>query len=107
TPAAEKTAGRRSVGGPHPSRRPSHSGRAAGFERALSPCDSLYQELQSGVMSNDDRQAAQVRLNDLLTIIRGMPAQRDQLARLLEEAEALERAISAFHLRSEERRVGK
>lgn len=49
-------------------------------------------------MSNDDRQAAQHRLNDLLTIIRGMPAQKDQLARLLEEAEALERAISAFHL---------
>jgi len=49
-------------------------------------------------MSTEDRQAAQVRLNDLLTIIRGMPAQKDQLARLLEEAEALERAISAFHL---------
>lgn len=49
-------------------------------------------------MSNDDRQAAQHRLNDLLTILRGMPAQKDQLARLLEEAEALERAISAFHL---------
>lgn len=49
-------------------------------------------------MSTDDRQAAQHRLNDLLTIVRGMPAQKDQLARLLEEAEALARAISAFHL---------
>jgi len=49
-------------------------------------------------MSTEDRQAAQRRLNDLLTIIRGMPAQKDQLGRLLEEAEALERAISAFHL---------
>lgn len=49
-------------------------------------------------MSTDERQAAQRRLSDLLTIIRGMPAQKDQLARLLEEAEALERAISAFHL---------
>ena len=49
-------------------------------------------------MSTEDRQAAQVRLNDLLTIVRGMPAQKDQLARLLEEAEALERAINAFHL---------
>ena len=49
-------------------------------------------------MSTEDRQAAQVRLNDLLTIVRGMPAQKDQLARLLEEAEALERAIKAFHL---------
>lgn len=50
------------------------------------------------VMSTEDRQAAQRRLTDLLTIIRGLPAQKDQLARLLEEAEALERAISAFHL---------
>ena len=49
-------------------------------------------------MSTEDRQAAQRRINDLLTIVRGMPAQKDQLGRLLEEAEALERAISAFHL---------
>jgi hypothetical protein len=49
-------------------------------------------------MSTDDRLAAQRRLTDLLTIIRGMPAQKEQLARLLEEAEALERAIGAFHL---------
>jgi hypothetical protein len=49
-------------------------------------------------MSTEDRQAAQRRLNDLLTIVRGMAAQKEQLARLLEEAEALERAISAFHL---------
>jgi len=50
------------------------------------------------VMSTEDRQAAQRRLNDLLTIVRGMPAQKDQLVRLVEEAEALDRAISAFHL---------
>ncbi len=49
-------------------------------------------------MSTEDRQAAQARLNDLLTIIRGLPAHKDQLARLLEEAEALGRAIAAFHL---------
>src|SRR5258708_34402788 len=49
-------------------------------------------------MCNAERQAARQRLHDLLTIVRGMPAQKDQLARLLEEAEALERAISAFHL---------
>jgi hypothetical protein len=49
-------------------------------------------------MSTEDRQAAQRRLTDLLTIVRGMTAQKDQLARLLEEAEALERAISAFHM---------
>lgn len=49
-------------------------------------------------MSTEDRQAAQRRLNELLTIVRGMPAQKDQLARLVEEAEALDRAISAFHL---------
>ena len=52
----------------------------------------------SNAMSTEERQAAQKRLNDLLTIIRGMPAQQDQLARLIEEAEALDRAISAFHL---------
>jgi hypothetical protein len=52
----------------------------------------------SNAMSTEERQAAQKRLNDLLTIIRGMPAQKDQLARLVEEAEALDRAISAFHL---------
>lgn len=49
-------------------------------------------------MSTEDRQAAQRRLHELLTIVRGMPAQKDQLARLVEEAEALDRAISAFHL---------
>jgi hypothetical protein len=49
-------------------------------------------------MSTEDRQAAQRRLNDLLTIVRGMPAEKDQLARLVEEVEALDRAISAFHL---------
>jgi hypothetical protein len=52
----------------------------------------------SNAMSTEERQAAQTRLNDLLTIVRGMPAQKDQLARLVEEAEALDRAISAFHL---------
>lgn len=48
-------------------------------------------------MSTEDRQAAQRRLKELLTMVRGMPAQ-DQLTRLVEEAEALDRAISAFHL---------
>jgi hypothetical protein len=48
-------------------------------------------------MSTDERQAAQQRLNDLLTILKGMP-QKEQLASLLEEAEALSRAIAAFHL---------
>ena len=48
-------------------------------------------------MSTDDRQAAQRRLNDLLTIVRAAPG-RDQLTRLIEEAEALDRAISAFHM---------
>jgi hypothetical protein len=51
------------------------------------------------VMSTEDRQAAQRRLTDLLTIVRGMSApQQEQLVRLVEEAEALDRAISAFHL---------
>lgn len=48
-------------------------------------------------MSTEDRQAAQRRLNELLTMVRAMPA-NSQLARLVEEAEALDRAISAFHL---------
>ena len=49
-------------------------------------------------MSTEERQAAQRRLHDLLTIVRNMPAEQAQLARLAEEAEALDRAISAFHL---------
>lgn len=48
-------------------------------------------------MPTDDRQAAQRRLNDLLTIVRAAPV-RDQLTRLIEEAEALDRAIGAFHM---------
>lgn len=48
-------------------------------------------------MPTDDRQAAQRRLNDLLTIVRAAPV-RDQLTRLIEEAEALDRAIAAFHM---------
>jgi hypothetical protein len=48
-------------------------------------------------MTTDDRQAAQDRLKDLLTILNGMP-QKDQLGRLIEESEALARSIAAFHL---------
>ena len=48
-------------------------------------------------MSNEERHAAQRRLTDLLTMLRDMP-QQEQLARLLEEAEALDRSIGAFHL---------
>lgn len=48
-------------------------------------------------MSTEDRQAAQRRLNDLLTLVRALPKD-DGLGRLIEEAEALDRAISAFHL---------
>jgi hypothetical protein len=48
-------------------------------------------------MSTEDRQAAQRRLNELLMMVRAMPANA-QLTRLLEEGEALDRAISAFHL---------
>jgi hypothetical protein len=48
-------------------------------------------------MSTEDRQAAQRRLNDLLTMVRASPG-KDQLSRLIEEAEALNRSISAFHL---------
>lgn len=49
-------------------------------------------------MSNDSRQAAQHRLSDLVTMLRADGAHADQLKPLLEESEALERAIAAFHL---------
>jgi hypothetical protein len=48
-------------------------------------------------MSTDDRQAAQGRVTDLLKLLKGAP-QPDQLSRLIEETEALGRAIAAFHL---------
>jgi hypothetical protein len=49
-------------------------------------------------MSTDEREAAQRRLTDLITVLRGLPSQQDQLSGLITEAEALARAISAFHL---------
>jgi hypothetical protein len=49
-------------------------------------------------MSTDDRQAAQGRLNDLITLLRGLPSHQEQLTDLIREAEALARAIAAFHL---------
>jgi len=48
-------------------------------------------------MSTDDRQAAQGRVNDLLALLHAAPAQRE-LSSLIEETEALGRAIAAFHL---------
>ena len=47
-------------------------------------------------MSTDDRQAAQGRVNDLLALLKA--AQQPTLSGLIEETEALGRAISAFHL---------
>ncbi|HTM23596.1 MAG TPA: hypothetical protein VL225_00300 [Vicinamibacterales bacterium] len=49
-------------------------------------------------MSTEDRQAARRRLNDLLALLRADSARRADLNALIEEAEALERAIDAFHL---------
>lgn len=50
-------------------------------------------------MSNDDRQAALSRVQDLLTLVRAMPADAQaQLSSLVTETEALARAITAFHL---------
>ena len=49
-------------------------------------------------MSNDSRQAAQRRLSDLITLLRADTAHASQLKPLVDEAEALERAIAAFHL---------
>jgi hypothetical protein len=48
-------------------------------------------------MSADARDAARSRLNELLSAVGALPA-HDHLARLREEAEALDRAIAAFHL---------
>ena len=47
-------------------------------------------------MSTDERQAAQGRVNDLLALLKA--TQQPTLSSLIEEAEALGRAISAFHL---------
>jgi hypothetical protein len=47
--------------------------------------------------STDYRQAAQKRLTDLTTLVRGLPP-NDDLIRLLDEIAALDRAIGAFHL---------
>jgi len=49
-------------------------------------------------MSNDEREAAQRRLNDLITLLRGLPSQQEQLSGLIQETEALLRAVAAFHL---------
>jgi hypothetical protein len=49
-------------------------------------------------MSNDSRQAAQRRLSDLIALLRADAERAGQLKPLLDEAEALERAITAFHL---------
>ena len=48
-------------------------------------------------MSNADREAAQRRLDELIALVRQQPSS-DYSTRLLEEADALGRAIGAFHL---------
>ena len=45
----------------------------------------------------DSRKAAQDRIRALITMIEGQPASETR-AKLLEEAEALSRAVAAFHL---------
>jgi len=50
-------------------------------------------------MSTEERQAAQRRLQELLVMLKKMPPQdQSQLGRLIDESEALDRAIAAFHL---------
>lgn len=49
-------------------------------------------------MSTEERQAALGRVNDLIALLRGLPSQQDQVSGLVQEAEALARAITAFHL---------
>lgn len=46
-------------------------------------------------MSTEDRQAAQRRLNELIAMLKGLP-HKEQLGRLIEEGEALDRAIKKF-----------
>ncbi|HEY2433963.1 MAG TPA: hypothetical protein VGI12_14915 [Vicinamibacterales bacterium] len=48
-------------------------------------------------MSTDERQAAQRRVTDLVALLKASP-QQDPLKNLLDETEALARAITAFHL---------
>jgi hypothetical protein len=48
-------------------------------------------------MSLEDRQTAQRRAAELVSLVRTLPS-NDHLAKLVEEAEALNRAIGAFHL---------
>jgi hypothetical protein len=48
-------------------------------------------------MPTDDRQTAQRRVDDLLTLLKSTPDQ-EALRNLVSETEALGRAIAAFHL---------
>src|SRR5437763_1590402 len=78
-----------------PSLRPPFSLRSGGSIRARPFSTASF--YNHGVMSTDERQAAQSRLTDLLTVLKGVP-QQDQLSRLIDETEALARAVAAFHL---------
>ncbi|MGH9408157.1 MAG: hypothetical protein ACRD1V_01735 [Vicinamibacterales bacterium] len=49
-------------------------------------------------MSTEERAAAQRRLHELIDLIGRMPQRDEYLPRLVHESEALDRAISAFHL---------
>ena len=49
-------------------------------------------------MSTEERQAAQRRVTDLLAVSEGVPRSRSRSRDLIEETEALARAIAAFHL---------
>lgn len=48
-------------------------------------------------MAHDARQSAQRRVSDLIALLRTIPPDRD-VADLIGEAEALNRAIAAFHM---------
>jgi hypothetical protein len=48
-------------------------------------------------MANDARQAAQRRVTDLIALVHSVPAD-PYLSDLIDEAEALNRAIAAFHM---------
>ncbi|HET7618230.1 MAG TPA: hypothetical protein VFK20_06950 [Vicinamibacterales bacterium] len=48
-------------------------------------------------MSTDDRQAAERRVSELISLLRAQPDAQSYSA-IIDEAEALQRAIGAFHL---------
>ena len=64
-------------------------------ERGTHPGRAFYNYAD---MTTDSRQAAKERVADLIRLLRADAAHADELKPLVDEAEALDRAIAAFHL---------